>query len=81
MKRAEWLKETRKMRFEEAYGGWQGGPLTHEEAARLPFQSPVLVVFYLRTINLRTICESSRFLRINSNHVMEYTSQLNVINI
>jgi transposase len=35
MKRAEWLQETRKMRFEEAYGGWQGGRLTQEEAARL----------------------------------------------
>jgi len=23
------------MRFEEAYGGWQGGRLTQEEAARL----------------------------------------------
>ena len=35
MKRVEWLQETRKMRFEEAYGGWQGGRLTQEEAARL----------------------------------------------
>ena len=35
MKRAEWLQETRKMRFEEAYGGWQSGRLTQEEAARL----------------------------------------------
>ena len=35
MKQAEWLQETRKMRFEEAYGGWQGGRLTQEEAARL----------------------------------------------
>ena len=35
MKRAEWLQETRKMRFEEAYGSWQGGRLTQEEAARL----------------------------------------------
>ena len=67
MKRAEWLKETRKVRF--------------EEAARLVFQVLVLVAFCLRTINLRTICESSRFLRINLNHVMGYTSQLNVINI
>ena len=32
-----------------------------EEAARLAFQPPVLVAFCLRTINLRTICESSRF--------------------
>ena len=67
MKRAEWLKETRKVRF--------------EEAARLAFQALVLVAFCLRTINLRTICESSRFLRINLNHVMGYTSQLKVINI
>ena len=81
MKRAEWLKETRKMRFEEAYGGCQGAPLTQEEAARLAFQSPVLVAFCLRTISLRTICESSRILRINSNPVMGYTSQLNFINI
>ena len=35
MKRAEWLQETRKMRLEEAYGGWQGRRLTQEEAARL----------------------------------------------
>ena len=35
MKRTEWLQETRKMRFEEAYGGWQSGRLTQEEAARL----------------------------------------------
>jgi hypothetical protein len=55
--------------------------LTQEDAARLAFQSSVLVAFCLRTINLRTICESSRFLRINSNHVIGYTSQLNVINI
>jgi hypothetical protein len=60
MKRAEWLKETRKVRF--------------EEAVRLAFQALVLVAFCLRTINLRTICESSRFLRINLNHVMGYTS-------
>jgi transposase len=35
MKRTEWLQETRKMRFEEAYGGWQGKRLTQEEAARI----------------------------------------------
>lgn len=35
MKRTEWLQETRKMRFEEAYAGWQEGRLTQEEAARL----------------------------------------------
>ena len=34
MKQAEWLQETRKIRFEEAYGGWQNGRLTQEEAAR-----------------------------------------------
>jgi len=43
---------------------------TLPEAQGIPFQPPVLVAFYLRTINLRTICESSRFLRIDSNHVM-----------
>lgn len=30
MKRTEWLQETRKMRFEEAYGGWFGGRLTQD---------------------------------------------------
>lgn len=35
MRRAEWLQETVKMRFEEAYGGWQARRLTQEEAARL----------------------------------------------
>lgn len=35
MRRTEWLQETRKMRFEEAYGGWQEKRLTQEEAARL----------------------------------------------
>ena len=35
MRRTEWLQETRKMRFEEAYAGWQGRRLTQEEAARL----------------------------------------------
>lgn len=35
MKRTEWLQETRKMRFEEAYAGWSNGRLTQEEAARL----------------------------------------------
>ena len=35
MKRTEWLQETRKMRFEEAYGGWQEKRLTQAEAARL----------------------------------------------
>jgi hypothetical protein len=35
MKQAEWLQETRKMRFEKAYGSWQGGLMSQEEAARL----------------------------------------------
>jgi hypothetical protein len=35
MKRTEWQQETRKMRFEEAYGGWQGRRLTQEEAAEI----------------------------------------------
>jgi len=35
MNRTEWLQETRKMRFEEAYQGWQSGRLRQEEAARL----------------------------------------------
>ena len=35
MRRTEWLQETRQMRFEEAYGGWQTRRLTQEEAARL----------------------------------------------
>lgn len=35
MRRTEVLQEVRKMRFEEAYGGWQQRRLTQEEAARL----------------------------------------------
>ena len=35
MRRTEWLQETRKRRFEEAYAGWQTRRLTQEEAARL----------------------------------------------
>lgn len=35
MRRTELLQEIRKMRFEEAYGGWQGGRLTQTEAASL----------------------------------------------
>ena len=35
MRPAEWLQETRKMRFEEALSGWRAGRLTQEEAARL----------------------------------------------
>jgi len=33
MKRTEILQEIRRMRFEEAYGGWQKGSLSQEEAA------------------------------------------------
>lgn len=35
MKRTELLQEVRKMRFEEAYEGWERGRLTQEEAALL----------------------------------------------
>ena len=35
MKRTEWLQETLRMRFEEAYGEWQERSLTQEEAARI----------------------------------------------
>ena len=35
MKRTIWLQETLQMRFEEAYGGWQGNQLTQEEAAQI----------------------------------------------
>ena len=35
MSRAEWLQETRQMRFEEAHEGWTGSRLTQEEAAAL----------------------------------------------
>ena len=35
MRRTEWLEETRKMRFAEAYEGWRERRLTQEEAARL----------------------------------------------
>ncbi len=35
MKRTEWLQETKKMRFEEAYEGWRSGGLTQAEAALL----------------------------------------------
>ena len=35
MRRAKLLQEIRKMRFEEAYEGWNEGRLTQEEAARL----------------------------------------------
>jgi hypothetical protein len=36
MKRTEWLQETRKMRFEEAYEGYKKRNLTQSEAALLP---------------------------------------------
>lgn len=35
MKRTELLQEIRKMRFEEAWLGWESGRLSQEEAARL----------------------------------------------
>ena len=35
MKRTEMLQEIRKMRFQEAYEGWQEGRLSQEEAARI----------------------------------------------
>ena len=35
MKRTELLQEVRKIRFEEAFGGWQERRLLQEEAARL----------------------------------------------
>ena len=35
MRRTEWLQETRRMRFEEAYRGWTESRLTQEEAAQL----------------------------------------------
>ena len=35
MRRTELLQEIRKMRFEEAYAGWNGGRLTQVEAAQL----------------------------------------------
>ena len=36
MTRTQVLREIRRMRFEEVYGGWQERRLTQEEAARLP---------------------------------------------
>ena len=36
MTRTQVLQEIRRMRFEEACGGWQQRRLTQEEAARLP---------------------------------------------
>ena len=35
MRRTEMLQEIRRMRFEEAYGGWQKGRLSQEEAAEI----------------------------------------------
>ena len=35
MTKTQVLQEARRMRFEEAYGGWQDRRLTQEEAARL----------------------------------------------
>ena len=39
MRRAELLQEVRKMRFEEAYGGWQGRRLPAKAGERLPWDS------------------------------------------
>ena len=36
MRRTELLQEVRKVRFEEACGGWQERRMTQEEAARMP---------------------------------------------
>ena len=36
MVRTQVLQEIRRMRFNEAYGGWQERRLTQEQAARLP---------------------------------------------
>src|SRR3989338_6731841 len=33
--RARWLQETRRMRFQEAYAGWQEKRLTQEDAGQL----------------------------------------------
>jgi len=35
MKRTEWLQETRKMRFEEAYENYKSGRITQDDAAKL----------------------------------------------
>ena len=35
MSRTRWLQETKRMRFEEAYGAWSEKRLTQEEAAQL----------------------------------------------
>lgn len=35
MRRTELLQELRKMRFEEAYGGWRHGRLTQSEAVSI----------------------------------------------
>ena len=35
MRRTELLQEIRKMRFEEAYAGWNEGRLTQGEAAQM----------------------------------------------
>lgn len=36
MKRAEWLQETRKMRFKEAHGNYKSEYITQKNAAKLP---------------------------------------------
>ncbi len=40
MRRTEWLQETRKMRFEEAYGKWTKGRLSQGEVAQILGISP-----------------------------------------
>ncbi len=40
MKRTELLQEIRKMRFEEAYGGWEAGRLTQVSKLRDDEQKP-----------------------------------------
>jgi predicted DNA-binding protein (UPF0251 family) len=34
-RKTKWRQETKEMRFEEAYEGWEGGSLSQEEAARI----------------------------------------------
>ncbi len=35
MRQAKWLQEIKKMRFEEAFGGWREGRLPQEEVTKL----------------------------------------------
>ena len=45
MTRTQLLQELRKMRFEEAYGGWQARRLTQEEPRNGPIGSVDLAFF------------------------------------